>query len=136
MAYYLIRGTYSAEGYRGMIDNPSDREIATRALNQQLGIETIAYFNSLSEAGFVGILKANPDQMATAQMVGMSSGAFTKVSAEELTPSIDVWRVFEDDSRVKKPVPKLSLMRQTAMKSTACCSTNDHDQDRHLERRV
>ena len=87
MAYYLIRGTYSAEGYRGMIDNPSDREIATRALNQQLGIETIAYFNSLSEAGFVGILKANPDQMATAQMVGMSSGAFTKVSAEELTPS-------------------------------------------------
>ena len=87
MGYYLIRGTYSAEGYRGMIDNPSGREIATRALNQQLGIETIVYFNSLSEAGFVGILKATPAQMATAQMVGLSSGAFTKVSAEELTPS-------------------------------------------------
>ena len=42
MAYYLVRGTYSAGGYLGLMTNPQDREIATRKLNEQIGMGTVA----------------------------------------------------------------------------------------------
>ena len=105
MGFYLVRGTYSAEGYRGLIDNPNDREKAARAFDDQLGIKTICYFNSLSEAGFIQIVEASASAMATAQMVGMSSGGFTQVSAEELTPSDVFLKGQEAGARIKFDAP-------------------------------
>lgn len=105
MGFYLVRGTYSAEGYRGLIDNPNDREKAARAFDNQLGIRTICYFNSLSEAGFIQIVEASASAIATAQMVGMSSGGFTQVSAEELTPSDVFLKGQEAGARIKFDAP-------------------------------
>ena len=79
MAYFLVRGTCSAEEYLGFMTNPQDREIAIRKINEQIGMETVAWFISLSEAGFVAIFSGTPAQMASGQMIFMSSGGFSKL---------------------------------------------------------
>ena len=109
MAYYLIRGTYSAEGYRGMIDNPrtgncnTSTEPTTRHRNDRL-------FQPLSGGRLCRYPQGESRPNGNSSDGWHVSGAFTKVSAEELTPST----VFLE---AKKPVPK-SLTLQTAMKST------------------
>ena len=56
MAFFLFRGIYSNDGYRGLVNAPTDREQAARDINEQCGVRSIAYFYSPSEAGFVQII--------------------------------------------------------------------------------
>lgn len=93
------------EGYLGLMTNPQDREIATRKLNEQIGMETVAWFFLLSEAGFIAIFNGTPAQMASGQMIATSSGGFTKLFAEELSPSVVFLEGQVADARIKFDAP-------------------------------
>ena len=84
MAFFLFRGIYSTDGYRGLVNSPTDREQAARDINDQCGVRTVAYFYSPSEAGFVQIIECSPEQITTLEMVGMATGGFAKMTAELL----------------------------------------------------
>ena len=84
MAFSLFRGICSNDGYRGLVNAPTDREQAARDINEQCGVRSIAYFYSPSEAGFVQIIECSPEQITTLEMVGMASGGFAKMTAELL----------------------------------------------------
>ena len=100
MAFFLFRGIYSTDGYRGLVNSPTDREQAARDINDQCGVRTVAYFYSPSEAGFVQIIECSPEQITTLEMVGMATGGFAKMTAKIIT-------------------------RPTKTKSTACCWTTE-----------
>ena len=84
MAFFLFRGIYSTDGYRGLVNSPTDRDQAARDIHDQCGVRTVAYFYSPSEAGFVQIIECSPEQLTTLEMVGMATGGFAKMTAELL----------------------------------------------------
>ena len=84
MAFSLFRGICSNDGYRGLVNAPTDKEQAARDINEQCGVRSIACFYSPSEAGFVQIIECSPEQITTLEMVGMASGGFAKMTAELL----------------------------------------------------
>jgi len=53
MTFFLFRSNYSTDGYRGLVNSPTDREQAAPDINDQCGMRTVAYFYSPSEAGFI-----------------------------------------------------------------------------------
>ncbi len=105
MPYFMVRGAYSADGYRGLIDNPHDREKIARDLNAPCGLVTVSYFYSPSESCFVAIVEGTAKQVATAKMTSMASGGFLKMTSELLMSSADFLQSMQDSARMKFSAP-------------------------------
>ncbi len=84
MSTYLTRAQYSSSAFKGMVTSPSDRGAAARALFESIGIKTHTMHFSVTSGEIVTIIEGTADQMATVEMVIMSSGAFVGVSSLEL----------------------------------------------------
>ena len=96
---------HTSDGYRGLIDNPRDREKIARDLNAQCGLTTISYFYSPSESCFVAIVEGTAKQVATVKMTSMASGGFLKMTSELLMSSADFLQSMQDSARMKFSAP-------------------------------
>jgi len=84
MALYLVRSGYTSTAFQGMLASPSDRGEAAKALFKSLGLKTHEIFFSISSGSIVCLVEGTAEQVTEAQMITMSSGAFTEIQVEEL----------------------------------------------------
>jgi len=84
MAMYLMRVTYNASAYQGMLSAPSDRGAAAKALIAALGIKCHEMLYSISSGSTIMVVEATAEQMTEAGMIVMASGAIDSVISEEL----------------------------------------------------
>jgi uncharacterized protein with GYD domain len=84
MALYLVRSRYTPTAFQGMLAAPSDRGDAAKALFKSLGIKTHEIFFSISNGSIVCLIEGSAEQITEAQMITMSSSAFTEIQVEEL----------------------------------------------------
>jgi uncharacterized protein with GYD domain len=87
MALYLVRSRYTPTAFQGMLAAPSDRGEAAKALFKSLGLKTHEIFFSISNGSIVCLIEGTAEQITEAQMITMSSGAFTEIHVEELIPT-------------------------------------------------
>ena len=59
MATFIITGNYTVEAVRGMVANPSDREVATRPLVEASGGKLVSYFATTGDNDFLMICEAS-----------------------------------------------------------------------------
>lgn len=84
MALYLVRSRYTPTAFQGMLASPSDRGDAAKTLFKSLGLKTHEIYFSISSGSIVCLVEGSAEQVAEAQMITMSSGAFSEIHAEEL----------------------------------------------------
>jgi uncharacterized protein with GYD domain len=84
MALYMTRATYSSTGFKGMVENPSDRSAAIKALLGAAGVTVHSLHFSPTHGQAVLILEGDAAQMTTVGMVVMSSGGFDGLESQEL----------------------------------------------------
>ena len=84
MAVYMTKAKYSTQAFQGMLAKPSDREQATRALFDALGVSIHHLYFEISTGSVVVISEGTADQMACLGMVTGASGAFDSINATEL----------------------------------------------------
>ena len=84
MALYLVRSGYTSTAFQGMLASPSDRGEAAKALFKSLGLKTHEILFSISSGSIVCLVEGTAEQVTEAQMITMSSGAFTEIQVEEL----------------------------------------------------
>lgn len=78
MARYIITGSYTAAGMKGMIAHPSDREKATGALVAAAGGKLETYLLTTGDHDFLMVVTAdNITNMIASLIVAGASGAVT-----------------------------------------------------------
>lgn len=102
MAKYLISFSYTAEAWAKMIQNPTDRSVATRAVLEPVGgVLECFYFTFGERDGFVIVEVPDADSAAAAAIAVASTGSFRSVTSQEL---IDPLRMIEVLGRAGRSV--------------------------------
>ncbi|PZQ97214.1 MAG: GYD domain-containing protein [Cereibacter sphaeroides] len=80
MAHYIVTGSYTAAGMKGMLAKPSDREKAARAILEASGAKLRSFLLTTGDTDFSMIIEAPEigDVMAGLIVVG-ASGAVTNL---------------------------------------------------------
>lgn len=93
MAKYLINFSYTAEAWAKMIQNPTDRSAATKAVLEPMGGTLECFYFTFGERdGFVIVEVPDADSAAAAAIAVASTGSFRSVTSQEL---IDPQRMVE-----------------------------------------
>lgn len=75
MSMYIVTGCYSAEAAKGMVQNPSDREAATRPLVEAAGGRMISFLVTTGETDFSMVVETDDlEGLLAALLVAGSSG--------------------------------------------------------------
>lgn len=76
MSRYIVTGSYSSSGMKGMLAKPSDREAATSALVSAAGGKLESYFLTTGDTDFLMVIQAdNLQDMLAAMIVAGASGS-------------------------------------------------------------
>lgn len=59
MAMYIITGCYSTDAVKGMLQNPSDREAATRPLVEAAGGQMVSFLITTGETDFSMVVETD-----------------------------------------------------------------------------
>lgn len=90
MAHYIITGSYSAAGMKGLIAHPSDREAATRALVEGSGGKLLTYLLTTGDNDFLMIAETNDTTgLIAALMVAGASGAVSNLKTVQAFSSAE-----------------------------------------------
>jgi uncharacterized protein with GYD domain len=85
MAKYLISFSYTLEAWAKMIQKPTDRSAATRAVLEPVGgVLECFYFTFGERDGFVIVEVPDSDAAAAAAIAVASTGSFRAVTSQEL----------------------------------------------------
>ena len=89
MATQLIRCRYTAEGYKGMLNNPSDRGAAIQKLLGALGMDvhSVHFSTSTCETYILFQSAGDPVKVAAAEMIVLGTGALAEVQVLDLIDS-------------------------------------------------
>lgn len=80
MPLFVITGCYTATGARGMIENPSDREEASRSIIEAAGGKLHAFYITTGETDWLAIVELNDGaDMIPAVLVTTASGGVSNV---------------------------------------------------------
>ena len=80
MPLFIITGCYSATAAKGMIDNPSDREAAARALMEAAGGKQHSFYITTGETDWMVIAEfADGADLIPALLVVGASGAVSNI---------------------------------------------------------
>ena len=90
MGKYLVRARYTASAYKGMIDNPHDRESAITGLVSALGISVDLLYFAPASGEAIMIIESDSQKNTALLMIVMSSGSLTHPSITELISSADM----------------------------------------------
>ena len=75
MSMYIVTGCYSAEAAKGMLQNPSDRETATRPLVEAAGGRMISFLVTTGETDFSMVVETDDlEGLLAALLVAGGSG--------------------------------------------------------------
>ena len=61
MPTFIVTGNYTSKGMKGMVDHPSDRQAATRALIEAAGGKLTGYYLTSGESDFMLIIETDDD---------------------------------------------------------------------------
>jgi uncharacterized protein with GYD domain len=76
MPTFIVTGNYTSKGMKGMVDNPSDREAAARAITEAAGGKLTGFYLTSGESDFMLIVEAKDSaDMVAALMVAGASGS-------------------------------------------------------------
>lgn len=90
LARYIITGSYTSAGMRGMIAHPSDREAATRALVEGAGGKLLTYLLTTGDNDFMMVTEADDmTGMIAALMVAGASGAVSNLKTVQAFTSAE-----------------------------------------------
>ena len=95
MSKYLVRATYSADAFKGMINNPHDRENAIMSLVGALGIRVDPLYFSPSTAEAIMVIESDSQKNASLMMVVLSSGSLLDASVIDLISSAEMKAAME-----------------------------------------
>jgi len=90
MGKYLVQARYTASAYKGMIDNPHDRESAITSLVRALDISVDSLYFAPASGEAIMIIDSDTQKNAALLMIVMSSGSLTHPSITELISSADM----------------------------------------------
>ncbi len=90
MGKYLVQARYTASAYKGMVDNPHDRESAITGLVSALGISVDSLYFAPSTGEAIMIIESDTQKNAALLMIVMSSGSLTHPNITELISSADM----------------------------------------------
>jgi uncharacterized protein with GYD domain len=80
MPQFILTGCYSATAAKGMIDNPSDREEAARAIMEAAGGKLSSFYITTGETDWMAIVEfADGADLIPAVLVVGASGAVSNV---------------------------------------------------------
>jgi uncharacterized protein with GYD domain len=80
MPLFVITGCYTASGAKGMIDNPSDREAASRAIIEAAGGKLHAFYITTGDTDWLAIVEMNDGaDMIPTVLVTTASGGVSNV---------------------------------------------------------
>ena len=96
MPKYLLRGTYSDAGFKGMVDNPSNRSDAIKQMTDALGITTECVYFSPTTGEAIMIMDSDAEKNARLMMIVMSSGTFSIGSLIELLDAEEMLSAMKD----------------------------------------
>ena len=78
MPTFIVTGNYTSQGMKGMVEHPSDRQAATRALIEAAGGKLQSYYLTSGESDFMLIVETDDSKnMVPAAMVAVASGALS-----------------------------------------------------------
>ena len=100
MALYLARAKYSNAAFKGMVDNPQDREAAANKLFGALDVKMHDLYFSVSGAEIVAILEGSAENLAAVVMVTSSTGTFTSFETIEIIDSKSMTSAMETANKV------------------------------------
>ncbi len=100
MALYLARAKYSNAAFKGMVDNPQDREAAANKLIGALDVKMHDLYFSVSGAEIVAILEGSAENLAAVVMVTSSTGTFTSFETIEIIDSKSMTSAMETANKV------------------------------------
>ncbi len=90
MAHYIITGSYTAAGMKGLIAHPSDREAATRALVEGSGGKLLTYLLTTGDNDFLMIAEtSDATGLIAALMVAGASGAVSNLKTVQAFSSAE-----------------------------------------------
>ena len=100
MALYLARAKYSNSAFKGMVDNPQDREAAANKLFSALNVKMHNLYFSVSSAEIVAIMEGSAENMAAVEMVTSSTGTFSSFETIEIIDSKSMTSAMETANNV------------------------------------
>ena len=58
MPTFIVTGSYTSQGMKGMLEHPTDREAETRKLIEALGGKIVCYYLTTGDTDFMMVVKA------------------------------------------------------------------------------
>jgi uncharacterized protein with GYD domain len=90
MPLFIITGCYSATAAKGLIDNPSDREEAARALMEAAGGKLLSFYVTTGETDWMTIVEfADGADLIPVFLVGGASGALSNITTRRAYTSAE-----------------------------------------------
>tara|TARA_R110002096_G_scaffold47539_66_gene126968 strand:+ start:7123 stop:7455 length:333 start_codon:yes stop_codon:yes gene_type:complete len=90
MAKYIITGCFSAEGIRGMISNPSDREEAVKPLIVAVGGTLLSYLVTFGKTDFQMVVETEDvEGLMAALMVAGASGGISGLKTTQAFTTVE-----------------------------------------------
>ena len=84
MTTYLVRAKYTSSAFTGMLNSPSDRGAAAKAIFAAAGLSTQSIYYEVSSASLLAIVEGTADQLTAVTMVVMSTGTAIEIETTEI----------------------------------------------------
>jgi len=88
MAYFLLQGSYTAEAWKGLVNNPTDRIPVVRPVVEKLGGKLEHAWYAFGEYDLVSILQLPDNVSAAAFSLALAAGGGFK--AHKTTPLMTI----------------------------------------------
>jgi len=103
MPRFIISGNYTASAIKGMIENPSDREAATRALVEAAGGKLETYYLTTGDNDFsFKVTIDDVSDLIAAVMVGGASGAVRNLKTVRAFTSAEFTEIQKKAGKIAK----------------------------------
>ena len=90
MAIFIARVKFTAEAFKGLINDPTDREKIAKEFAESIGSTMLAWYFDFSAGEAVSLWDATPEQMDIAKMRAIASGAFVDIYQSQLYTSSEL----------------------------------------------
>ncbi len=87
MGMFMVRATYTAQSYKGMMEKPGDREAVAKAIFAAAGAKVHQWWHTINNGGFMLIAEGTSAQITAVNMAAASTGFADNVEVIELLDS-------------------------------------------------
>tara|TARA_E500000178_G_C16566203_1_gene549610 strand:+ start:192 stop:551 length:360 start_codon:yes stop_codon:yes gene_type:complete len=87
---YISKAKFTPDAFRGLLQNPTDREQIAREFGDGVGAEMLDFYFDFSACEAISIWQATSEQMRLLKFQALSSGAFTDIYQSEILTSAEL----------------------------------------------